>query len=108
MVDSQPSLRSITRSSLEIVSLRRGPLVEPGKRKARWGEVGADTYSVLAYSCSSDRPKRQGSAMQAPSHDDHFLNHRDQCECISRNAEIVRHARGWNRLSPNRVAALIH
>src|ERR1700677_3166692 len=95
-------------SPLEILRLHRGPLVEPWKRKSRWCKVGADTYSVFTYPRGSDRSKWQGSAMQAPTCHDHFLNHRDQLKRIGRDAAIVGEARSCYRFSPKRVTALVY
>jgi hypothetical protein len=93
---------------LEILRLRRSPLIEPRKGQARWCKVGADSYSVLAYSCGGDRSKWNGSAMQTPTCDDHFLNNRDQLNRIGRDGAIVRKPRSWNCFSPNCLAALVY
>src|ERR1700728_3227780 len=96
------------RSPLEILGLRRGPLVEPWKRESCWSKIGADTYSVFTYPRGGDRSKWQGFAMQTPTGDDQFLNHRDQLKRIGRDAAIVGKARSWNCFSPKRVTALVH
>jgi hypothetical protein len=46
--------------------------------------------------------------MQTPTCDDYFLNHRDESKRIGRDAAIIGKARGWNCLSPNRVATLVY